>query len=329
MKTAIAFALFGSASALCPDACSGHGACGRSDKCECYNNFQGYNCAQKTCAFSEAWSDDGAHSYAECGNRGKCNRDTGLCECHEGYEGKGCRRLACPDNCNNHGTCETMAEMNSNYAAWDAEKIMHCKCDPGYSGYDCSERICPVGDDPMTVQDLDSNTGAAQSHQVQKITIPAASAGTPATGDFTLKFTDWRNEEWETYPIKLESGVTENPIELEEALEALPNHAIRDCTVTYNLNTDDHEWSVTFEGKGNTGNLPIMVVNSEQCNAQGCHPVIEGLTGAGTAAVTILTAGTNENIMCSGRGDCDTDKGLCECFEGYTGQACEKQTIIL
>lgn len=32
---------------------------------------------------------------------------------------------------------------------------------------------------------------------------------------------------------------------------------------------------------------------------------------------------------CSGRGICDYDSGLCMCFEGYEGVACERQTSIL
>jgi co-chaperonin GroES (HSP10) len=49
----------------------------------------------------------------ECSNRGVCDRKTGECECFDGYTGLGCNRLACPENCAGHGTCQTVAQMGA------------------------------------------------------------------------------------------------------------------------------------------------------------------------------------------------------------------------
>lgn len=110
-----------SLAASCPNACNGHGICGAQQKCSCHQNWQGPDCSQKTCPFTLAWADtaDGtnqAHYYAECGNKGKCDRKTGECDCFEGYEGKGCRRSTCPNGCNGHGTCELIEEMAGDFA---------------------------------------------------------------------------------------------------------------------------------------------------------------------------------------------------------------------
>jgi hypothetical protein len=188
----IAAALVGSAMAACPNGCSGNGICGANDKCSCYQNWQGPDCSLRTCTYSLAWADtaDGtnqAHYYAECSNKGVCDRKTGECKCFDGYEGKGCRRSTCPDGCSGHGTCEYIDELavdyedrrtgpgaskqsstwvplsnavtqsdNSQvnngflYQLWDAQKIQGCKCDLGYSGPDCAGRVAPKGDDPLT-----------------------------------------------------------------------------------------------------------------------------------------------------------------------------------
>ena len=37
-----------------------------------------------------------AHDYAECSNKGLCDRNTGQCECLPGYDGHACQRASCP-----------------------------------------------------------------------------------------------------------------------------------------------------------------------------------------------------------------------------------------
>jgi len=37
-----------------------------------------------------------AHDYAECSNKGLCDRKTGVCECLPGYDGVACQRASCP-----------------------------------------------------------------------------------------------------------------------------------------------------------------------------------------------------------------------------------------
>jgi hypothetical protein len=42
-----------------------------------------------------------------------------------------------------------------------------------------------------------------------------------------------------------------------------------------------------------------------------------------------ITRGTKENTECSSRGNCDYETGLCDCAEGYTGEACATQTVLV
>merc|ERR1711998_585998 len=69
---------------------SGHGVCGAHSRCTCYANWQGYDCSERTCAYAKAWVDvafdnEKAHDYAECSNRGLCDRKSGECKCFDGY----------------------------------------------------------------------------------------------------------------------------------------------------------------------------------------------------------------------------------------------------
>jgi len=49
---------------------------------------------------------------------------------------------------------------------------------------------------------------------------------------------------------------------------------------------------------------------------------------AAKAFLQLDSDGTMENAECGDRGMCDTDSGLCKCFTGYTGDACQLQKAI-
>jgi hypothetical protein len=213
LKLIIAAALLGVAHSKCANSCSGHGSCGTNDKCTCYANWQDNDCSQRTCPYGKAWVDtaktsDSAHNYAECSNRGTCDRKTGLCSCEDGYSGMGCGRQACPNDCSGHGTCETMAELamtaSTTYSAWDSMKARACKCDAKWTGHDCSGRMCPKGDDPLTseVDVTQASTTSLQVNEVQNVTVQAVSANMNS-GEVTFTYTDLYNGQWTTRPVEL------------------------------------------------------------------------------------------------------------------------------
>jgi hypothetical protein len=41
-----------------------------------------------------------------------------------------------------------------------------------------------------------------------------------------------------------------------------------------------------------------------------------------------VVAGDKERAVCSSRGICNTEEGLCECFDGFRGEACEEQLAL-
>jgi hypothetical protein len=268
MKTAqliLAFGLFATAQAMCPNSCSGRGSCGAFDKCECHQNWQGADCSLRTCPYELAWVDVGtdtndAHYYAECANKGLCDRKTGVCKCFDGYEGKGCRRSACPNECSGHGTCEYIDEMiadvehkrSKNYAAngriasdfselatsgfgavtgntyalWDAQKIQGCVCDANFEGADCAEKTCPRGDDPLTTQ-INSNL---YSSNVMRQVLAIGDGNGAGTGNFVdaesfvLTFYDLYGGKWRTQAIAVDgASIDTTAANVQTALRDLPN----------------------------------------------------------------------------------------------------------
>jgi hypothetical protein len=127
--------------------------CGGTDKCSCYAQFTGADCSLRACPHALAWADtaDGtnqAHYYAECANKGLCDRKTGECKCFDGYEGKGCRRATCPDYCSGHGTCEYIQEL--------AGDFQDRRYGPGYKYQDISCTSKNDGDAGNNAADVQS-----------------------------------------------------------------------------------------------------------------------------------------------------------------------------
>jgi hypothetical protein len=94
------------------------------------------------------------HPWAECSNKGLCDRQSGTCACFAGYEGIACQRTACPSACLDRGVCLPLRLLARRAGrmyelAWDSTKQLGCVCDPGYRGPGCEQRECPSGSDPL------------------------------------------------------------------------------------------------------------------------------------------------------------------------------------
>ena len=117
------------------------------------------DCSLRTCPYDYAWvgevvNSNDLHPWAECSNKGKCDRERGTCECFPGYDGIACQRSTCPMNCNNRGTCwpeKYLADRAGRKydLPWDSLKAVGCVCDLGFRGTECELQECPSGHDPL------------------------------------------------------------------------------------------------------------------------------------------------------------------------------------
>lgn len=361
-------AILNLASASCPNKCSGHGTCGADDVCSCQQNWVNGDCSGRACPYSYAWVDvasraDTAHTFAECSNHGSCDRASGECQCDEGYTGRACERMSCPNDCSGHGTCEFIDELaagaSTSYGLWDAEKIMGCVCDGGYVGHNCGSKICPKGDDPVTTQ---AASGAYQSSMTQVIDAGAADA------KFALTYVDPYGHSFTTEEIDATNDNT-GATNIQDALRALPNHALDGIAVRYVANTNLNDvdrtttsiksasdggivdlsntisanvFLVTFPsadlsngyGPGTSGHQNLMTCVKNTRTSDGFHPYVDGTATCDVYEVVedASYSGSNkyplgENQECSNRGVCN--QGLCECFDGHRGIACEHQEALI
>jgi hypothetical protein len=279
----LVLAVIGSASARCDNSCSGHGTCNFDEVCECFDNWgigmglESGDCSERICPFELAWVDTpdehgNTHKYAECAGKGICDRDSGECECFEGYEGKGCQRSSCPSLCSGHGTCEYIEDLTYSgeildvdgdlnvwndaresfaYRGWDKHKVRGCVCDAQYADVDCSKRMCPYGTDVLDTRD---NLVNADKHQTQRIEFVArekiVSGGdathfdlkTIAGQTFAISFRSKLNETFTTIPIVFDDLTavdgTDMCNDIRLALRMLPNKVIDDVTCSVVSNAD-------------------------------------------------------------------------------------------
>lgn len=375
--------------ASCPGGCSGHGTCQEFDKCKCMPRWLGPDCASRQCPYGVSWvaaADnknspagwglEGQHDYTECSSKGICDRDSGECECFEGYQGRGCRRTTCPNGCSGHGRCQFNSEimndasyMKFNSQSWDKDMTRQCTCDRGFEGVDCSSKICPTGDDPLT--ECNNAVGSSRD-DVQTIymsdTAAVSGADGHISGFFTLTFQDMYNGIYTTRPIKITGPFTDQTAidtqnvdlqsDVKNALEELPNFAIPNATVkvAYEAAPSRVAIIVWFVDSANSGEQHLLKVKyadssadvNDDANMQPRFTALCNVVSSGTACDsfevnvvhskkywdgTAFVAWANgdqyeEDVQCSNRGKCDTSSGKCDCFEGYTGEACAVQTVF-
>lgn len=184
-----------------------------------------------------------AHFYMECSNKGTCNRETGVCECLEGYDGAACQRASCPgypESCSGHGVCKTISQLaaadgNNIYELWDKDVTMGCECDAGFFGADCSLRACKYGVDPLYLDDTATIKYAAFEFFVgttDDAGLLNDGMTDPSTGYWAIRLYDMHGEDWLTE--RLPAGAT--CTQVIAALNKLPNNVVSD-TMTDNMCT--------------------------------------------------------------------------------------------
>lgn len=347
-------------SIACDNGCSGHGTCLLHGVCECWDNWGvglshlSGDCSERICPYELAWVDNPnvygtRHRYAECANRGVCNRDSGECECFPGYEGKGCQRSVCPNDCSGHGRCQFEQEMflgsvpedygiafpSKNiqffqdektypYYQWDNYKTRGCICDPGFGDIDCSKRLCDYGTDIMDQRDQLNNTA---KYQVQQIQFAAYSGALSSLygKTFAFRFTNKLNETYTTIPINFYSSVSDFRdfiLDVRKALTGLPNRVIDNVDVSGVVSGSNLLLNVTFNGANVQGPQNLLTVVDYECQ-DGCSPKIDGLELAVTSnKVWELQSSDFNSYECGRRGKCDYETGICQCFAGYMGPTC-------
>jgi len=305
--------------------CAKKGLCNReSAECSCYEGYEGKACGRQTCPNN-------------CSGHGTCEYMSELSYgvVYNEYFDASTTALS------GLGTGGKSFTDNS----WDIDKARACVCDGGWTGISCMEKMCPVGNDIMDViPTFDETSGVGMTGhgnevaQVQKITLFDADLSNAnfASKTFAIQFTSKLNETFVTQPISWD--LTDSVLEgyIESALKMLPNKVIDDVDVSVDSSTDSAGViiQVTFKGFSVHGKQHKLEILADECD-EGCTPRITGLTNLRThstvtlSKVEIATLGSFNSYECGRRGKCDFKTGICQCFEGFTGDTCSVLTALV
>lgn len=151
--------LIGRVIGQCHNNCNRHGYCNKWSVCECFDGWEGADCAFKVCPKGQAIASiptefDTAHELLTCSGQGTCDRSTGICKCKPGFSGRACSiQSGCVNDCNDRGRClsiREMAEENNGYtlnyttaySLWDADSFKTCLCDRGTFPERSTDLLC-------------------------------------------------------------------------------------------------------------------------------------------------------------------------------------------
>ena len=216
-----------------------------------------------------------------------------------------------------------------------------------------------------TIGDYNDNTKNSDNTEYIKDRTFALSFKSKLNETFTtipIVFRGWRDDgdnEYDQY--------NEFTTSIENALEGLPNQIIDEVKVSMTpprivTNYEEILLNISFTGDFVQGNQNLLHVHVHSCG-DGCTPKLDGLSlkwdthvvkkidaiantwinpaskyTAGTATATDLNGDDVTDTFeyadfnsyeCGRRGKCDYDSGICECFEGYTGIACNTITALV
>jgi hypothetical protein len=240
------------------------------------------------------------------------------------------------------------------YALWDADMHQRCVCDPGYDGHDCSERLCPRGDDPLTTGRR--FCGGRPCHSsTQLFDLLGAGAHTLA-----VSFEDWRGKRHEAFveldtlnsaPGRVADADADarlaDPTSIAGALTTalrrdFPEGILAQIRVRAiggvdpvtgallvgdNIGGRNRYEAVLAGVPGQQALLGLAGLSYSASAPGGAGPRYQ--TATDTNGETYELSGNREELECAGRGLCDTATGVCRCFAGYVGHACELQNALV
>merc|ERR1712159_462554 len=212
----------------------------------------------------------------------------------------------CPNACSGNGICG---------------KNDMCVCDRNFQGSDCSERVCPYGHAFITTPQGDLNMDGDRDDNSWKRLSSTISIFLRDTERLTFvsalrSYDQASSGLGSSEDANMEDGVVE--------LEAGDKIKVGDEVFTVKTKVSDTVYDMTTHAKQTWSGYQAYKSISTQARPQGTWEMWPGdFPGSGTEAAEDEG---HYYMECSNRGLCDRKTGECECFDGYTGIGCTRQS---
>ena len=193
----------------------------------------------------------------------------------------------CPNACSGHGTC----------GQYDM-----CTCQRNWKANDCSERVCPFGISFVTSPQGDLNMDGDRYDNTHKLLVKQ-------TGGLANQGSMQENDDVLTLNKAIQTGelVAGDAITISDEMFVVSSVQ---STTKFTL---DHDRFTAISTEDN-----VYRFLETQASPEGTWETWVGDYN-----------GDDEGhyyMECSNRGICDTKEGVCECFAGYSGAACQRQS---
>merc|ERR1711943_21915 len=130
----------------------------------------------------------------------------------------------------------------------------------------------------------------------------------------------------DTITVTLKKGLSGSKLEM----HAVTGGVHTSTTKTVNRNNNGKTFRIKRVGTGCAATLirDTLILDSIPDAMNGAVDITY-TAPSGSCSVSEVTKGSSESATCSNRGSCDGGSGLCVCHEGYSGEACETQTVLV
>lgn len=211
---------------------------------------------------------------------------------------------ACPNSCSGHGTCganDKCACYAQTNTPWGQRK--------GYTGADCSRRTCPLG--------ISSSSISTQRNALRQILF------TPVDGDYV---TANRNNLQVYLDDDFDSAMDLNfLVRVADTVAGTYQYKL-DTDTYYSQPIDMAYWRMGARELTNGTGIRVFWTNkgNEALVQNGDLYEFTAYHNNGVDFNSIDDNSAHQMQECSGAGLCDMETGRCGCFDGFTGEACQR-----
>jgi hypothetical protein len=251
-----------------------------------------------------------------------------ICRCDMGYKGADCSRREIPRGDDPLTVVKALSMKQGIQISGMTGGEFFVKYHDPYGGIWKTQTVGNLGtgsnaDDAIVAAAVQAELRTLPNQVMDKVSVSAIAAGT--TKPTCHRFYD--GVQHFSSHDQTRAGSSHNS-------KYIPNYCLESDYDGFAATTTTIDLQVEFGGSSGQSGVQYLLEVDVAAHGAGSFPVSAGVAGT-SVSVTIAEINYNDNLGnlselsdCSDRG-LDDGMGLCECFDGYSGLACEQQVALV